>query len=435
MYHKQKTIRSVLLAAVLALSLLLGGCGVDDVSPTTQSTSPTVQTTLPETYQPDTQPETTVPTLPQGSELQVRFLDVGQADAALISCDGHHMLIDGGNRGDSNLIYSVLQREEISYLDMVVATHAHEDHIGGLPGAFQYASAGLTLSPVTAYDSDVFETFVAKAREKGGGLTVPEPGDTYPLGSATVTILGVNGAEDTNNTSIVLRIDYGETSFLFTGDAEREAEQVILDSGLPLSATVLKVGHHGSDTSTSYPFLREIMPQYAVISVGTGNSYGHPTEETLSRLRDADVKVFRTDMQGDIVFTSDGKTVTAQTQRNQNADTLGPVTPTQPPESQPEEETQAPSQEEIRVLAWPETVGQNETATVTIQGLPNTTYSITVHYKSGPSAAEGLEDKTSDGSGQVSWSWKVGGRTSPGTFNITVSGGGETLTLPFTVTE
>ena len=433
MYQKQKTIRSVLLAGVLILSLILGGCGVDDVSPTAQSTSPTVQTTQPETSQPDTQPETTVPTLPQGSELQVRFLDVGQADAALISCDGHHMLIDGGNRGDSNLIYAVLQREEIAYLDMVVATHAHEDHIGGLPGAFQYASAGLTLCPVTTYDSEVFETFAAKAREKGGGLTVPQPGDTYPLGSATVTILGVNGEADTNNTSIVLRIDYGQTSFLFTGDAEREAEQVILDSGLPLEATVLKVGHHGSDTSTTYPFLREIMPQYAVISVGTGNSYGHPTEETLSRLRDAGVKVFRTDMQGDIVCTSDGKTVPVQPQRNQNADTLGPAAPTEPPETQPE--TQAPSQEGIQVLAWPETVGRNETATVTIQGLPNTTYSITVNYKSGPSSAQGLEDKTSDGSGQVSWSWKVSGRTSPGTFNITVSGGGETLTLPFTVTE
>lgn len=430
MYQKQKTIWSVLLAGVLALSLLLGGCGVDDVSTTTQSTSPTVQTT-----QPDTQPETTAPTLPQDSELQVRFLDVGQADAALVSCDGHHMLIDGGNRGDSNLIYSVLQREEISYLDMVVATHAHEDHIGGLPGAFQYASAGLTLSPVTAYDSDVFETFAAKAQEKGGGLTVPQPGDTYPLGSAIVTILGVNGAEDTNNTSIVLRIDYGETAFLFTGDAEREAEQVILDSGLPLGATVLKVGHHGSDTSTTYPFLREIMPQYAVISVGTGNSYGHPCEDTLSRLRDADVEVFRTDMQGDIVCTSDGKTVTVQPQRNQDADTLGPATPTEPPETQPEEETQAPSQEWIQVLAWPERVGRKETATVTIQALPNTTYSITVNYKSGPSSAKGLEDKTSDGSGQVSWSWKVGGRTSPGTFHITISGGGETLTLPFTVTE
>lgn len=433
MYQKQKTIRSVLLAGVLILSLILGGCGVDNVSPTAQSTSPTVQTTQPESSQPDTQPETTVPTLPQGSELQVRFLDVGQADAALVSCDGHHMLIDGGNRGDSNLIYAVLQREEISYLDMVVATHAHEDHIGGLPGAFQYASAGLTLCPVTTYDSEVFETFAAKAREKGGGLTVPQPGDTYPLGSATVTILGVNGEADTNNTSIVLRIDYGETSFLFTGDAEREAEQVILDSGLPLGATVLKVGHHGSDTSTTYPFLREIMPQYAVISVGTGNSYGHPTEETLSRLRDAGVEVFRTDMQGDIVCTSDGKTVTVQPQRNQNADTLGPAAPTEPPETQPE--TQAPSQEGIQVLVWPETVGQNETATVTIQGLPNTTYSITVNYKSGPSSAQGLEDKTSDGSGQVSWSWKVGGRTSPGTFHITVSGGGETLTLPFTITE
>ena len=133
MYQKPRTIRSVLLAGVLILSLILGGCGVDDVSPTAQSTSPTVQTTQPETSQPDTQPETTSPALPQGSELQVRFLDVGQADAALISCDGHHMLIDGGNRGDSNLIYAVLQREEIAYLDMVVATHAHEDHIAVFP--------------------------------------------------------------------------------------------------------------------------------------------------------------------------------------------------------------------------------------------------------------------------------------------------------------
>ena len=130
------------------------------------------------------------------------------------------------------------------------------------------------------------------------------------LGSARVEILGVNEDTDPNNTSIVLRIDYGSTSFLFTGDAERESEQKMLNRGANLSATVLKVGHHGSNSSTTYPFLREVMPQYAVISVGTGNSYGHPTENTLSRLRDADVQVFRTDRHGDVLCSSNGRTVT-----------------------------------------------------------------------------------------------------------------------------
>ena len=117
-----------------------------------------------------------------------------------------------------------------------------------------------------------------------------------------------------------MKIIYGDTSFLFTGDAEREEEQEILNAGYDLSATVLKVGHHGSKNSTTYPFLREIMPQYAVISVGD-NSYGHPTEDTLSRLRDADVKVYRTDMQGDIIATSDGKTLTITTKKNSDAET------------------------------------------------------------------------------------------------------------------
>ena len=121
-----------------------------------------------------------------------------------------------------------------------------------------------------------------------------------------MTILGVNGGSDTNDTSIVLKVTYGKTSFVFAGDAERDAEQAILNRGTDISATVLKVGHHGSDTSTSYLWLREVMPDYAVISVGKGNSYGHPTDDTLSRLRDADVKTYRTDLNGDITFTSDG---------------------------------------------------------------------------------------------------------------------------------
>ena len=136
------------------------------------------------------------------------------------------------------------------------------------------------------------------------------------LGSAVVDVIASNIAEGANNISIVLKITYGKTSFLFTADVEREAEEAILDTDVDLKSTVLKVGHHGSSDSTTYPFLREIMPQYAVISVGRDNSYGHPHDNLLSRLRDADVEVYRTDTAGTIICSSDGESVSFVFEKN-----------------------------------------------------------------------------------------------------------------------
>lgn len=304
----------------------------------TTTTLPAVTTTVETTTTTVTTPE---PTIPEDSSFSVTYLDVGQADAALVECDGHYMLIDGGNKGDSSLIYTVLKNAGIAHLDIVIGTHAHEDHIGGLPGAFNYATADMTLCPVTSGDSDAFNDFKKYADSNGGDITVPNVGDQYELGSADIEILGVNEESDANNTSIVLMITYGETRFLFTGDAEREAEQAILNRGVDLSATVLKVGHHGSDTSTSYVWLNAIMPQYAVISVGEGNSYDHPTDAVFSRFRDADVTVYRTDLNGDVVAVSDGKTVTITTEKSaSNEDIMTPGGNVQEPivTTQPEQE-------------------------------------------------------------------------------------------------
>ena len=254
--------------------------------------------------------------LPDGSNLQVHYIDVGQANAALILCDGEAMLIDGGNKEDSSLLYSYLKSYDVDHLDYVINTHAHEDHVGGLPGALNYATADVVMSAVTSYDSRVFTDFVKTVEGQGLELTVPYPKDSFTLGNATVQILHVDpDNKEPNNTGIVLRMDYGDTSFLFTGDAEHEVEDWILENGYNVEATVLQVGHHGSDTSTSYRWLYEVDPEYAVISVGEGNSYGHPHKEVISRLNDADVDIYRTDLDGTVICVSDGESVWFTTER------------------------------------------------------------------------------------------------------------------------
>lgn len=239
----------------------------------------------------------------------VLFLDVGQADAALIGCEDHWLLIDGGGGESAQKIYSLLKNKNISHLDLMIASHPHEDHIGGLSAALQDRTVGTLLSP-TASDSG--RSFQSLCRYAGDTpITVPSPGDRYALGSATVEILGLNAGPTENAASIVAKVTYGEISFLFTGDMESE----YFDPQWDLSATVLKVSHHGSDNGTSRQLLERIAPKYAVLSLGKDNPYDFPHQKVLNLLDKKCSAVFRTDLQGDILFTSDGNSLSVSTQK------------------------------------------------------------------------------------------------------------------------
>ena len=242
--------------------------------------------------------------------IEIHFIDVGQGDATLIKCDGQTLLIDAGENDKGSQVWSYLKSQNVDKLDYVIGTHPDSDHIGGMDVIiYKFDCTNVFMSPFKK-DTRTYEDVINAAKSKNNKITYPKTGDTYKLGGATFTIVAPNGEyEDANNSSIGIYLKYGERSYLFTGDAEYEAEEDMLESGLNIDADVYKAGHHGSRTSSSDEFLEKVTPKYVVVSCGEDNSYGHPHAAILNYCRIEKIPLYRTDKQGTIVLKSDGEKI------------------------------------------------------------------------------------------------------------------------------
>lgn len=248
--------------------------------------------------------------------MEVHFIDVGQGDAIFVETGSSAMLIDAGENNKGSLVREYLTKQQVAKLDYVIGTHPHSDHIGGLDIILDSFEVGKVFLPDIIHTTDTFEDVLDALEDHQLKITRPGIGDRYSLGDASFTILAPNSSDyaDLNDYSICIKLSYGNTSFLLTGDAEKLSEDEMMKNGLDISADVLKVGHHGSAYSSNPKFIDAVDPSFAVISTGKDNKYGHPHAETLQTMLEHNIKVYRTDEQGSIVFTSDGQTVSVNKQ-------------------------------------------------------------------------------------------------------------------------
>ncbi len=398
-----------------------------------------------------------IPVTTTNGTLAVYFIDVGQGDSILIDYGKTEILIDGGekNTGVADYIRPYVD----GALEAMVATHPHADHIGGLLEVLQkYDVKDIWLNGDT-YTTKTYTDFMALVNAENATVHEAERGQTMQVGVISFHIL--NPAKplgtDTNDNSIVLSLSYGDTDFLFMGDAQSTAESSMLN--LVSDIDILKVGHHGSRTSSSPIFLNKVKPEIAIYSAGIGNSYGHPHQETISALTQVGAKIYGTDVNGTIVVTSDGQSFSVTPSRipgERAPPVVVPPSTTQPvieppsitpPVTVPPSVTQpsvtqpvvtppaivptvvAPQAPSLEIVSVTSPIGQGYTATLQARTMPGADCSIVVYYKSGKSAASGLGPQKADSQGNVSWSWKVGTTTTPGSWRIlvTATSGGQTV--------
>ena len=291
------------ISLLMALFLVIFGSIFYFLEPS--QANPNTPTPTPETMQANQE-------IQDGEKLQIWFLDVGQADSILIQNGDANMLIDAGNNEDGKKLVSYFQSLGIESFQYVIGTHAHEDHIGGMDDIIDNFNIDTFYMPDAITTTATFESVLDSLEAKNIAFQTTSIDSIFKLGNATIDVLYVGTDDsDLNNTSIVLKLTYGNTSILFMGDAEKEVETIIEKKDI--SADVLKVGHHGSNTSSSKTFLEKVNPNYAIISVGTGNSYGHPSNTTIQNLENQNIQIYRTDENGTIIMTSDGTNITFQT--------------------------------------------------------------------------------------------------------------------------
>lgn len=246
------------------------------------------------------------------SALEVHFIDVGQGDATLIKCGDAAMLIDAGENDKGILVQNYIRKQGVKSLDYLIVTHSNSDHCGGADVIISKYDIDTIIMPNYATDTATYRDVIQAMDYKGYEITSPEVGDSYGLGDAKFTIIAPNKedyGDAENNYSVGIVLEHGSRKFVFTGDAEEEAEADIVGNGINISADVLKIGHHGSRTSSTEEFIRAVNPEYAVISCGKDNEYGHPHAATLNTLRSMGIKLFRTDEQGSLIASSDGEKI------------------------------------------------------------------------------------------------------------------------------
>lgn len=247
--------------------------------------------------------------------MEIHTIDVGQGDSILVIQKDQVMLVDCGTRAKGSTVVEYLKELGINKIDILVGTHSHDDHMGGMAEVIRNFEIGTLYAPDNSKDSITtfwYMDFLDAVSERNVNWVYPEVGITFGVGDANVQIVAPNSKEynNMNNYSTVLRVTYGETDVLLMGDAETLSEEEIMNNGLYIDADVLKLGHHGSSTSSSEKFLNATTPQYAIISAGKGNTYHHPIKSVMERLEDMEITVYRTDESGTIIMSTDGNNIT-----------------------------------------------------------------------------------------------------------------------------
>lgn len=296
---------------VLSLSIIVTGCS-SAKSITASAASHSSSSFAKATQNAD------LPPLQNDHQLHVYYLDVGQGDSIYIKTPaGDDILIDGGNNDQGQRLVQYLHNLHVDDIEVMIGTHPDADHVGGLDDVLKNFKVKNVYLPKVSHNTKTFEDLLRAIKKQGLSVKTAKAGVALPLQGADAKFVGPvkDNYKELNDYSAVVHLTYGKNAFLFTGDAEYPSEKDMIDDRQDLKSDVLKVGHHGSSSSTSVPFLRAVQPKYAVISVGKDNKYHHPTQKTLNKLNKDHIQIFRTDEQGTVEATSDGKQITFKTER------------------------------------------------------------------------------------------------------------------------